>query len=148
MSQNNLIETESKTWEKWINFQLPNTYKAIGLGLFICSFLALIVVKYTLSEPTLIKTIIRQLLVIGLLLISLAKDPIVDEMTDQLRMKSYQWAFLCGVVYAIVQPYIEYAVTALIKNQSVSYTELSVFQVLIFMLLIQVISYSFMKKIS
>jgi hypothetical protein len=148
MPHSKFVESERKSMEKWINFQLPNSYKSIGLSLFIAAFIALIVVKYTVTEPTFLKTIIRQLLVIGLLMISLAKDSIIDEMTNQLRMKSYQWAFLCGVVYAIVQPYIEYSVTALIKNPYVNYTDLSVFQVLVFMLLIQIFSYSFLKRVS
>jgi hypothetical protein len=148
MPHSKFVESERKSIEKWINFQLPNSYKAIGLSLFIGSFIALLVVKYTISEPTFLKTIIRQLLVIGLLMISLAKDSIIDEMTNQLRMKSYQWAFLCGVVYAIIQPYIDYSVRALIKNPYINYSDLSVFQVLVFMLLIQIFSYTFLKRVS
>lgn len=85
-------------------------------------------------------------MLIGMLIISLSKDKIEDEMTISLRAQSYAIAFIVGVLYALVMPYVEFGVSNVVHSGGEAYKELGDFQVLLFMLMIQLMFYHTLKR--
>lgn len=146
MTWKQFCEAEYRRLKKLQNFQLPNYYKKIGMGLFILSFLALILLSAFATEVELTRSLFQKGLLIGLLMVSLAKDEIEDELTLKLRMQSYSMAFICGVLYAVIQPYVNYLFNSQVKMKDVPYSDLGDFQVLIFMLLIQLGFFGLLKR--
>ena len=81
-----------------------------------------------------------------MLLMSVSKDKIEDEMTVSLRAQSYTVAFIVGVVYALVMPYVEFGVSNVVHSGGEVYKDLGDFQVLLFMLMIQLMFYHTLKR--
>jgi hypothetical protein len=67
-------------------------------------------------------------------------------MTLTLRAQSYAIAFVLGVVYALVMPYVEFGVSNVVNNGGEAYKPLGDFQVLLFMLMIQLLFYHNLKR--
>jgi len=84
-------------------------------------------------------------LLLGLLLISISREKDEDEMIVQLRAQSYSLAFVIGVIDAFVQPYVNYGITFLAKPEKAS-LDMSQYQVLFFMLLVQIIFFYKLKR--
>jgi hypothetical protein len=76
----------------------------------------------------------------------LTKDKEEDEMTTQLRMQSYAWAFITGVIYALVMPYVEFGVGSILNEGEETIGTLGDFRILVFMLLVQLMSYHVLKR--
>jgi hypothetical protein len=93
-----------------------------------------------------LKLLLQKALLVGMLIMSISKDKIEDEMTIQLRVQSYMIAFICGVVYALVMPYVEFGVSNIVNSGGEAYKDLGDFQVLLFMLMIQLMFYHNLKR--
>ncbi|MCB0652776.1 MAG: hypothetical protein KDC85_15970 [Saprospiraceae bacterium] len=146
MNKNQFCEAEQSRLDKLSAFKLPNYFKQIGIVLFGLGFLALIFTSKMEPEQEIIRTAFRKLLLIGLILVSLSRDKTEDELTLKLRSQSYSMAFICGVIYAVIQPYVNYLVRVYLKGQEIGFEELGGFQVLIFMLLIQIGFFELLKR--
>jgi uncharacterized sodium:solute symporter family permease YidK len=85
------------------------------------------------------------MLLIGMLIISLAKDKIEDEYIDSLRSQSYRLAFIMAVVYSLVQPFINYGV-GILFDANEKLEGFSYFQVLFFMLIVQLMFFYQLKR--
>ena len=81
-----------------------------------------------------------------MLVMSVSKDKIEDEMTISLRAQSYAIAFIVGVVYALIMPYVEFGVSNVVNSGGEVYKDLGDFQVLLFMLMIQLMFYHTLKR--
>lgn len=129
-------ESERKRLDKLNNFQLPNQYKKIGWYFVLFIFLLMIAKKFV-EEPSWVKPVLRNCMIVGFLIISLAKEKVEDELLVKLRAQSYRLAFVFGVIYSLVQPYIELGVDTLLNSDQAS-MGFSYFQTLIFMLVVQI----------
>jgi hypothetical protein len=110
------------------------------------AFLALIGFRVFDSDATLIKTNLKYILLVGLLLISISKEKIEDERIIHLRQQSYQVAFVVGVLYAIlILPFINYLVDVILQKDSLGF-EVSSWEVLFIMLLMQLFFFQMMLK--
>ena len=85
-------------------------------------------------------------MLISLLVVSLSKDKDEDEMLKLIRMQSYAIAFITGVLYAIIQPVANYVVALIIESNKAGFGALGEFQVLFFMLMIQLFIFNYLKK--
>jgi len=56
------------------------------------------------------------------------------------------WGFVTGVVYAIIMPYVEYGVSNFVHSGGEALKDLGDFQVLLFMLMVQLMCYHVLKK--
>ncbi|MFD2567591.1 hypothetical protein [Pseudotenacibaculum haliotis] len=137
-------ESERKRLDKMNKFQLAHRFKRIGWVIVIIAFVLMIAKKFV-DEPSWVKPVLTNLMIVGFLLISLAKEKVEDELIDKLRAQSYRLAFILGVVYSLVQPYVEYGVDYLF-NQEKAEMGFSYFQVLIFMLLVQIMFFTNLKR--
>lgn len=143
MNTQKIMEYEANNTRKFK--LLPYSYKRIGIGLLIISIIGLIFFKLLFEDFETIGMIIKKVLIVSLLIISISKDKVEDELTIQLRAHSYSLAFIIGVLYALVQPYANYLVALVINFDDTSYADLGDFQVLIFMLMVQLMFYRLLK---
>ena len=147
MKMNHILDYEEKKLKKLQNLKLlPSRVKGIAIIMVVITFIALITGKFLFEDYVTLRLITRNLLLIALLLVSISSDKVEDELTLQLRAQSYAFAFITGVVYAMVQPFANLLVEFLINNEAATFTELSVSQVLFFMLLVQLSYFTFTKR--
>ena len=144
---NRILDYEKKNFKKLQNLKLlPNKVKQFGIGLAIVSFVTIIAGKFLFEDYMLLRAVIKNILLISLLLISISRDKMEDEMTIKLRAQSYGMAFIFGVLYALTQPFANLFVDFLLQEENPSFTQLSVTQVLVFMLLVQLSAFYFSKR--
>lgn len=145
MNLRNIQECERNKLEKWSRFQLPNKWKKIGVGLTFTLLAALLTIKFLDGEATWVRPLLRRLLLVSLLIVSLSKEVTEDEMIASLRGKSYTLAFIIGVVYSLFQPIIDYIIHNFLYEPT-NFNGFSYFQVLFFMLLIQILFFEVLKR--
>ena len=146
MSKQSICERERSHLEKMNKFQLGNQYKKIGLIIAIGTFVLMIGRKYV-EDSEWLRPILQGVLLLGLLVISLSKEKLEDEFVDSLRSQSYRLAFLMAIVYSLVQPLVNYGVAALL-NQNDELKSFNYFQVLFFMLIVQLMFFWQLKRMN
>lgn len=147
MKTEKIIECERKRMDKMINFRLPHVYLKIGIAIVALSILVLFWRAFAMDGDTeWLRTLTKKGMVIGMLLMSISKDKEEDELTVKLRTQSYALAFVIGVIYALVMPYVDYGVSNVVKPASENLKDLGDFQVLVFMLMIQLMFYHTLKR--
>ena len=147
MDKQRFIDCERKRLNRIVNFRLSHKFMVIGIAIAGLSFVLLLVRRYGMEGDTeWFRAILRKTLVVGLLIMSLSKDKQEDEMTMMLRSQSYAIAFVIGVIYALVMPYVDFGVGNVLKPEGEVFKDLGVFQTLLFMLLIQLMFYHYLKR--
>ncbi|MEO1030829.1 MAG: hypothetical protein AAFX55_05465 [Bacteroidota bacterium] len=147
MKTETYMQKEQRALLKLINFRLPRRFMTIGIIICVTTIL-LMVFRETLfgEESLVIRDTLQKSLLIGMLVMSITKDREEDEMTIQLRMQSYAWAFITGVIYALIMPYVEFGVSSVLNADNDTFKNLGDFQVLLFMLLVQLMCYHVLKR--
>ncbi|MFL0352331.1 hypothetical protein [Xanthomarina sp. GH4-25] len=147
MEKKNFIDCERKQFTKLLKFRLPNTFMFVGITIAALSIVSMFVNAFVLEgDNHWLKLLSQKTLLIGMLIMSISKDKIEDEMTIQLRSQSYMIAFIVGVIYAMFMPYVEFGVSNMVHNGGENYKDLGDFQVLLFMLMIQLMFYHNLKR--
>jgi len=147
MTLKNIAACERKRLKKLQNLTLPNAFKKTGIVITFTTFATLIVLGFIDNEPEILRDLVKKVMIAGMLLITISKDVEVDELTEKLRLQAFQMAFIAVVIYALVQPYITYLVATLIdKENKTDFLQLGDFQILFFMLLVQIWFYWLLKK--
>lgn len=146
MTLKKIAECERQRLNKIQNYRLPVYFKTIGIILLIVSFVTLMSRMFIDDQPEIIRELSKRGILIGMLLISISKDKEEDELTMKLRSQSYSIAFVVGVIYALVMPYVDYSVSNVLKPDGETLKDLGDFQVLIFMLMIQLMFYYTLKR--
>lgn len=143
-----LCKAEYRRLKKIQNYQylLPNHYKKVGIALLISSLTALIARKYLFEDLDIVQEIGRKGMLLALLLITLSKEKIEDELITKLRGQAFAAAFIAGVIYTLVQPLINYMVAYLIKPEKAIYSDLGDFIVMWFMLVIYLTFFYMFKR--
>ncbi|MGJ8745725.1 hypothetical protein [Polaribacter sp.] len=144
MSKSTICERERNQLAKLNKFQLKNQFKRIGFIIAIGTFILMIGRKY-IEDSEWIKPILHGILLIGLLLISVSKEKVEDEYIDSLRSQSYRLAFIMAIIYSLVQPVVNYGV-ALLFHQDDKLQGFNYFQVLFFMLIVQLMFFWKLKR--
>lgn len=147
MNKESFIDCERKRFVKLIKFRLPNKFLRVGIAIVGLSIIAMFARGFLFGNNSeWFKLLCQKTLLVGMLIMSISKDKIEDEMTIQLRAQSYMYAFVLGVVYALVMPYVEFGVSNVVNNGGEAYKDLGDFQVLLFMLMIQLMFYHNLKR--
>ena len=146
MSKLSICERERNQLEKLNKFQLGNQYKKVGYIIAIGTFFLMILRKYV-EDSEWVRPILHGILLIGLLIISLSKEKVEDEFIDSLRSQSYRLAFILAIVYSLVQPLVNYGV-AVLFNQDDKLQGFSYFQVLFFMLIVQLMFFWQLRRMN
>lgn len=147
--ENLLVNVETK--KKTTSFRLlPRYFKVIGIVL-IGLAIGIVVLKASLdieliaSHKKWNEILVMDLLILGLLLISLSKDRVEDEMTMIIRLNSIAGTFVFSVIYTVVMP-----ITSSLLNR-IDYfkgatTELTASGLVFTMLLVYLQFYYFQKR--
>lgn len=147
MDKEKIIDCERNRLEKITNFRLPNYFYSIGILVAVLSIVIMFVRAFAMEGDTeWLKLLLQKTVLVGMLLMSIARDKEEDELTVKLRMQSYAWAFIIGVVYALVMPYVEFGVDSVANSGTEEFKNLGDFQVLLFMLMIQLMCYHTLKR--
>ena len=147
MNTKKLMDCEQQRFNKLINYRLPHKFMGIGIVIVLASIIMMFIRKFGMEgDVEWLKSILKKTFVVGMLLMSVSKDKQEDEMTIMLRAQSYAIAFVIGVVYALLMPYIDYWVSNALKPESEPLKDLGDFQVLVFMLMVQLMFYHFLKR--
>lgn len=147
MNTEKMINCERKRLEKITSFRLPHRFMMVGVVIGALSIVMMFVRAFAMDGDTVwLKLLLQKTLLIGMLLMSVARDKEEDELTIKLRMQSYAWAFVVGVVYTLVMPYVEFGVSNVVHSGGEAYKELGDFQTLLFMLMVQLMSYHTLKR--
>ncbi|MDO1500954.1 hypothetical protein Q2T40_12510 [Winogradskyella maritima] len=145
MGLKEIQDCERTKIEKLSGFQLPNRWKTIGALLSLTVFITMLSLKFIDTPPLWVKELLKRSLLVGLLIVILAKEKDEDEMIASLRGKAYTLAFIFGVVYALVQPLIDTVVHGLLYEAGED-NGFSYFQLLFFMLFIQILFFEVLKR--
>ncbi len=145
MRVKSIMDYERKSLEKMKNLQLPHRFKVIGIWLFILSIVALFINKFSANDLE-IRAIVKYGMLIGLLLISISKEKIEDELITKLRMQSYTLAFIMGVIFTLLLPFVDYLIDLVFKTNEAVLKDLGDWQILWLLLSIQVFYFAILKK--
>ncbi|MFD2588501.1 hypothetical protein ACFSQJ_16305 [Croceitalea marina] len=140
----NICESERNKLHRWGKFQLPNKYKKIGWAIIIGAFVLMIAKKFV-DEPTWVKPVLRNVMILGFLMVSISKEKIEDELMASLRATSYRLALIIGVLYALIQPYVTYGIESLLDPANAKIDN-GYFQVLLYILLVQIMFFHALKR--
>ena len=147
MDTKKFIDCERNQFNKLIKFRLPHKFLKIGIAIAALAIITMFIRAFLLEgDNDWLKTITKQALLLGMLVMSISKDKEEDEMTAALRSQSYAIAFVVGVLYALILPYVEFGVSNVVNSGGESFKTLGDFQVLIFMLMIQLMFYHNLKR--
>ena len=147
MNKEKFLECERKRFNKMINYRLPKVFMTIGLAIVVISITTMFIRAFALEGDSIwLKELAKKGLLIGMLLMSVSRDKEEDEMTVALQSQSYAMAMIGGVVYALVMPYVEFGVSNMVNSGGETLKDLGDFQVLLFMLMIQLMFYHILKR--
>jgi hypothetical protein len=113
-------EGEIEKIDKFTGYQLPNKFKIVGLVVFIVSILSIITslklymldVKY----HELFERIALSGSVLGLLIISISREKIEDELIGKIRMQSYNYAVIVTVLVYLIFPFISFIIVSIFSS--------------------------------
>lgn len=146
MGLNKVTECERTKLESFLDkFQLPNSFKKVGIANFLLSFVVLTIIKFADNEPLWLRPALKQAMLVGLLMISISREKIEDELIQILRSKSYALAFIIGVIYIMLQPLTNELINFILGTAEAP-DNMGYVQVLLFMLLIQVGFFEVLKR--
>ena len=147
MEKNSFVECERKGLEKLINFRLPHYFYKIGMLIAGLAIVMMFVRAFAMEgDQEVLKEVFKKVLLIGMLFMSIARDKVEDEMVVKLRMQSYTYAFVAGVIYALVMPFVEYGVSNAMKPEGEEFHDIGDFQLLLFILMIQLLCFHTLKR--
>jgi len=129
-----------------ISRKLPNSWKKIGWGILFLSLVLLLLNQYFDINHLMFKSILKNTTLVGLLIVTVSKEKIEDELVESLRAKAFSFAFIMGVTWVLVQPLINYTVSFLITPLRANYQDLGDFQILWFLLIIYLTTFWFLKR--
>jgi hypothetical protein len=147
MNVKSIMECERRSLEKMKKYQLPNKFKKIGIGIIVFSIVAIITNKLSIDNIDLTLTA-KYGILLGLLVISISKEKIEDELITNLRMQSYAFSFIVGVVITLTNPLFSYITNLVFEKQQENFQGMGDWQVLWILLSVQVFYFQFLKRMN
>jgi hypothetical protein len=144
MNKDCFLESERKSLAKMKKLQLPHKFKKLGMGLFIIFFIGIFVNAFFIHNVDL-NLISKYGLLVGLLITSISRDKIEDELIKELRMQSYTFAFIFAVVYSITLPFIGYLLDKVLAENVAAIKGMGDFTILWMLLFVQVFFFHYLK---
>ncbi len=147
MNVKSIMECERKSLEKMKRYQLSNKFKKIGFGIVIISLATIIVNKLSMDIVDLNLTA-KYGILFGLLIVSISKEKIEDELITNLRMQSYAFAFIAGVIITLTNPLFSYIANIIVEKQQDNFQGIGDWQVLWILLSVQVLYFEYLKRMN
>ena len=142
MNVKSIMECERKNIDKLKKYQLPNQFKKVGWIIFGIAFVAL----FLTTKDTNFKLIAKYSILIGLLIVSISKEKIEDELVKNLRMYSFTFAFIFAVFIAITNPLFSYLANFVFTEKQLPFSGIGDWMILWLLLSIQVFYFEYLKK--
>ena len=135
--------------KKISKLQIPNTFKKYGWIIFGISIISMFIIvinenEFYTNKP--INWIVKYGILIGLLIVSLSKEPIEDELIINIRMRSYMISFIFIVLKSMISPIASIGVSTLLHSESKPMEADIDFAIVLMLLLTQIIIFNFLKK--
>ena len=146
MEKETFCEAENRRFEKFKNAGLPHTFKKIGIAIIIIALLTIIIAKMVDLNNATLKFTMKRIVLVGLLIIALAREKIEDEMIRTIRGQAFSMAFIAGVVYTLIHPLINYIVSLVIPEDKDPLSDLGDFQTLWFLLTMYLLFFYMIKR--
>lgn len=143
MATSNCDESKRRSLDDLRKLQLPHRYKNLGWIVFALAFIALFIT--TKDSPP--KLISKYVLLIGLLVVSISKEKIEDELAKKLRMHSFTFAFIFAVLIAITNPLISCLANFVFTEQQDPFDGIGDWMILWLLLSLQVFYFEYLKRI-
>ena len=134
------LDCERKDINKLKKYQLPNQAKNIGWLILCVAFIPL----FFTTKDTSSKLIAKYSILIGLLIISISKEKIEDELIKSLRMQSFTFAFIFAVF--ITNPLFSYLANFVFAEQQEIFSGIGDWIILWMLLSVQVFYFERLKK--
>ena len=146
MTTKSFIDCERNRLERLNKYQLPNVFRKIGYIIFGIFSIVLILGKLFIDGIE-IGIVVKYGILTGLLLVSISKEKIEDELATKLRMQSYALAFISAVFFSLVMPVFVYVFDLIIKGGKPFFNSLSDWSILWFLLSVQVFYFELLKRL-
>ena len=146
MTIKSFLACERKNLEKLKKYQLPHRFKIVGAVLALLSFVFLFINRFSFNDLD-YRAMAKYGMLIGMLFISISKDKIEDEFIIKLRMQSYTFAFIMGVILTLFQPFINYFVDFIVASDTATLKDTGDFEILWILLSVQLFYFEFLKRI-
>lgn len=137
--------TQDQKFTKLMKLQLPPYMKRIGLVLAIIGFVGLFVNAFSIDSK-LLREIVKHLMIVGLLVVSISKEEVEDEMIIKMRMQSYSIAFIYAVFLTLLTPGVDYVVDLILSKPDPGMHEFNYFTVIWQLLSVQVFVFYLLKR--
>lgn len=148
MNVKSFIECERKSLQKMKKYQLPNGFKKIGIGIIVVSLITFFVNKFSIENID-VKLTAKYGILVGLLIVSISKEKIEDELITSLRMQSYTFAFIAGVIITLLtNPLFNYIANLISQKQQENFQEVGDWEILWILLSVQVFYFEFLKRMN
>lgn len=148
MNLKSIMECERRSLERMKKYQLPNKFKKFGVGIIFIS-VAVIVANILSINNFDVKLIAKYGILVGLLIISISKEKIEDELMVHLRMQSYTFAFIAGVVITLLSnPLFNYIAAFISNKDHGNFQGVGDWAILWILLSVQVFYFEFLKRMS
>ena len=116
MSLKHILNWEANNMKKLQNLKLlPYRFKRIGTIMVVITIIIMIAAKFFFADYHTLRLLIKNLLLVSFLIVTISRDKVEDELTLVLRLQSYAFAFIAGVIYAMVQPFANLLVESVIS---------------------------------
>ena len=141
------IDRNRKNIDKLRKLQLPNKVKKYGWALFILGFIAMFLFAFLeTAKNTNLKLIAKYSMLVGLLIVSISKEKVEDELMKSLRMLSFTFAFIFAVLITITNPLFSYLANFVFTEQQEVFSGIGDWMILWLLLSVQVFYFESLKK--
>ncbi|WP_394750270.1 hypothetical protein [Spongiimicrobium salis] len=141
-SKSSMISDE-RSIDKLKKYQLPNKAKKIGWLICGIAFIAL----FLTDKDTNYKLVAKYSLLIGLLIVSISREKIEDELIKNLRMHSFTFAFIFAVFIAITNPLLSYLANFVFSEKQGVFDGIGDWMILWLLLSVQIFYFEYLKRL-
>jgi len=142
MNTESCVSSNKNSLDKLKKLQLPNSVKVVGWIIFGIAFVAL----FFTTKETSAKLFAKYAILIGLLIVSISKEKIEDELVKNLRMHSFTFAFIFAVFIVITNPLASYLANFVFTEQQAPFDGIGDWMILWLLLSVQVFYFEYLKK--
>ncbi|MDX1463570.1 MAG: hypothetical protein R3359_10975 [Marinirhabdus sp.] len=139
-------DCEARKIDKLLNFRLPHYAKKIGWILCLLSLGTILSLKFIDGDWTILKVILKRLILVSLFIVVLAREKVEDERLQHIRAKTFSLTFLFSAIYILIQPVINTIVGSILGKEQDVFQDLGDFVILWFMLVVYLTFFHFAKK--
>lgn len=146
MGLKSIQQCEERIILKFLRFKFPHYMKRVAWVAFAIFMATLLSTKWMEGDFTILKEILKRLVLVSLFVVVLSKEKVEDERIRELRGQAFTASFLMAVVYVLVQPIVNYVANVIVSDEEEVFQDLGDFVILWFLLIVYLMFFHFSKK--